>query len=428
LRAFTYQNVDTMAGQWYSSSVTKRFNIPAFYRSAAVSKVKAAGVLRAPEEQDLSPSVLDLGRIKFKIARHFGLCFGVGNAIEIAYRALAENPQRRVFLLSEMIHNSHVNSDLESRGVRFILGPKGEQLVPFSDLHADDIVIVPAFGTTVELLDVLKGIGIDPCIYDATCPFVQRVWKKASSLSSARFSVIVHGKPDHEETRATFSHARRFGPTIVIRNLEEAERLALYIRGVLPPEDFGADFGAQASSGFDPTADLARVGVVNQTTMLATQTQAICSTLRLAFEQRYGKERLEERFADTSDTLCYATSENQMAATALMDAGGDLSIVVGGYNSSNTSHLVEISQRRLATYYIKDAGEILDLESIRHLNLSSRQTTVTRGWFPKDKDSVEVLLTAGASCPDILVEEVLYKIADMAGARAALERQFQSPL
>ena len=184
----------------------KKFDIPIYYRSPVISIVKEARKITDPRKGDYTPSIIDLGSVKFLIARHFGFCYGVENAIEIAYRSLEENAGRRVFLLSEMIHNPSVNEDLRKRGVRFIREHNGKQLISWDDLKTDDIVIVPAFGTTVEIQQTLKNRGIDPYLYDTTCPFVEKVWNRAESLGKKDYTIIVHGKYDHEETIATFSH------------------------------------------------------------------------------------------------------------------------------------------------------------------------------------------------------------------------------
>ncbi len=399
----------------------RKFEIPLYYRSSVISAVKNARRGSDHRKQDLAPSILDLGPVRFKIARFFGFCFGVENAIEIAYRALAENPDKRVFLLSEMIHNPHVNNDLLERGVRFILSPDGKQLVPFAELRPDDIVIVPAFGTTVELFERLESIGINPRSYNATCPFVEKVWKRSSQLGERGFTVIIHGKHYHEETRATFSHARLTAPSLVIRDIQEAEMLARYLRRELPFEQFETDFSGRASPGFDPHKHLERIGVVNQTTMLAEETQHISDLLRAAMQDHFGTESLDHHFADTRDTLCYATSENQDAVKGLVQSGGDIAIVVGGYNSSNTSHLVELCQERLPTFYIKDADEILSAQRIRHLDLGSHQVKETSPWLPSAKDRIDVLLTAGASCPDALVDQVIVKISGFFSAEAQID-------
>lgn len=398
----------------------RKFNIPIFYRSPVISSLKRTRSELDLRKKDLSPTGIDFGPVSFKLARHFGFCFGVENAIEIAYRAVEENPTKRVFLLSEMIHNTHVNSDLESRGVRFILDPKGDQQIPFEELRPDDIVIVPAFGTTVELFEKLESLGINPKLYNATCPFVEKVWKRAAQLGGQGYTVIIHGKHSHEETRATFSHAHLDAPTVVIRDVVEAELLCRYIRKELPLLQFFEDFSGRYSNGFDPDAHLTRVGVVNQTTMLATETQHISALIRDAVAARFGAQQVTDHFADTRDTLCYATSENQDAVHALIRSGGDIAIVVGGYNSSNTSHLVEICEEHVPTFYIKDASEILDVNSVRHLNFRTGEISVTSPWLPA-KRPLTILVTAGASCPDALVEEVISKVAALCGCEKTLE-------
>lgn len=398
----------------------RSFDIPHFYRSSLIAAIKRARRTEDHRKQNVAPSIIDLGDVCFKVARHFGFCFGVENAIEIAYKALEENPSRRVFLLSEMIHNPHVNNDLVSRGVRFILSPEGRQLVPFEQLSADDIVIVPAFGTTVALFERLESLGINPRRYNATCPFVEKVWKRAAQLGERGFSIVIHGQHLHEETRATFSHAVLSAPSIVVRDLHEAELLARYIRGELSLDRFYVDFEGRCSEHFDPHRDLQRIGVVNQTTMLATETQRISQLLRKAMEARYGTAEIGTHFADTRDTLCYATAENQEAVKGLVQSGGDLAIVVGGYNSSNTSHLVEICEEHLPTFYIKDADEIVDQSTIRHLDWRAKRVQTSSPWLP-DRQPVQILLTAGASCPDALVDQVIVKVAQFFGVISRLE-------
>ena len=389
----------------------RKFDIPVYYRSSVVSTIKSARRLEDSRKKDLSPSLLDLGTVRFKIARHFGFCFGVENAIEIAYRAVSENASRRVFLLSEMIHNPHVNKDLISLGVKFILSPEGKQLIPFEDLTPEDIVIVPAFGTTVELFEKLESLGINPRLYDATCPFVEKVWKRAEQLGQKGYSVIIHGKHSHEETRATFSHAKLTAPSIVIRDINEARMLAKYLKREIPVDQFFSDFKERCSSGFDPIKHLDRIGVVNQTTMLATETQEISDILKIAMKEFHSEKDLTDHFADTRDTLCYATTENQEATHGLIQAGGDLALVVGGYNSSNTSHLVELLEQGVPTFYIKDAEEIIDRNNIRHLDMHKGDVVTSTNWLPVEDRPLSILVTAGASCPDVLVDEVITKIA-----------------
>jgi 4-hydroxy-3-methylbut-2-en-1-yl diphosphate reductase len=391
--------------------VGRNFDIPNYYRSSLVTEIKSKRKLEDPRKQDLSPSVLEIGKFRFKIARHFGFCFGVENAIEIAYRALKENPGKRVYLLSEMIHNPHVNGDLIDKGVKFLQSTSGKQLIPFDELKADDIVIVPAFGTTLELCEKLESLGVDLKKYNATCPFVEKVWKRAQQLGQKDFTIIIHGKHEHEETRATFSHAKVSAVSLVIRDFAEAQLLARYIRRELPKDNFFKDFSGRFSNGFDPEINLQRIGVVNQTTMLASDTQSITDLLRNAIEDYFGKDNLSNHFADTRDTLCYATSENQDAVHSLVASGGDLAIVVGGYNSSNTSHLVEICEEHIPTYYIKDADEIISAEVIRHLDWRHSKVIESQNWLPRSEESLDILVTAGASCPDAIVDEVIQKVA-----------------
>ena len=388
----------------------RQFDVPGFYASPIISRVKEARRITDPRKRDLSPSVLDFGPVRFKIARHFGFCYGVENAIEIAYRAIEENPGRRIFLVSEMIHNPRVNDDLQRRGIQFLRTTTGEQLIPFESLTSEDVVIIPAFGATLEVEAALAQRGAEPAYrYDTTCPFVEKVWKKSSQIGRQQFTVVVHGKRYHEETRATISHARTEAPVVVVRDLAEATDLARVIRGEADSAFFFERFHDRYSDGFDPERDLQRIGVVNQTTMLATETQAIAELLRAAMITRYGSGALGEHFADTSDTLCYATNENQNATIGLIEDGGDLAIVVGGYNSSNTSHLVELCEARMPTYFIRDASEILSPQRIRHFNFEEKELLETEGWLP-DRRPVDIVLTAGASCPDALLDEVIREI------------------
>jgi 4-hydroxy-3-methylbut-2-enyl diphosphate reductase len=390
--------------------MARTFDIPIYFRSPIISVVKSARKTGDPRRRDFTPSLLDFGPVRFRIARHFGFCFGVENAIEIAYRAVEANPGRRIFLLSEMIHNPHVNDDLVSRGVRFIMTPAGEQIVPWEELGPEDVVIVPAFGTTLEIQARLAERGIDPYGYDTTCPFVEKVWNRTAALGQKDCTVVIHGKKGHEETRATFSHSQADTPTVVVQNMEETERLASIITGRTPVERFEEWFGGQCSEGFDPARHLAKIGVVNQTTMLASETQAIADRLRHAMVERFGAEAIGEHFADTRDTLCYATNENQGATLALIEAGGDLAIVVGGYNSSNTSHLVELCEERMPTFFVRDAEEVISRDEVRHFNLHRKQMSVTQGWLPALDRPIEIVLTSGASCPDALVDDVIQKV------------------
>ena len=389
--------------------MARQFDIPMFYKSPVISRIKRARQLQDLRKRDLLPTVLDCGPVRFILARHFGFCFGVENAVEIAYKTLQAHADRRIFFLSEMIHNPNVNWDLQERGVQFIFTSSGEQLVSWDHLTPEDIVVVPAFGTTLEIQETLAVRGIDPYTYNTTCPFVEKVWKRSAQLGASGYTVVVHGKATHEETRATFSHSIRSAPTVVILDLEEAHILADIIRGKRGYEAFFTYFERTCSRGFDPEQHLVRIGVVNQTTMLASETWEIAQVLKQAMADRYGEKHLDDHFADTSDTLCYATNENQNATYALIERGADLGIVVGGYNSSNTSHIVALCQAAMPTYFIRNADEIVSASHIRHFLLATRQMATTDGWLP-DKRPLEVALTCGASCPDAIVDGVLFRV------------------
>lgn len=393
----------------------RTFKLPHFYHSPIISVVKQVRRDTDTRKRDLSPSVLDFGPVRFKIARHFGFCYGVENAIEIAYQALAENPDKRIFLLSEIIHNRRVNENLRQRGVQFLMDTTGTSLISFDVLTPDDVVIVPAFGTTLEIEQVLKERGVILTSYNTTCPFVEKVWRRSEEIGKQDYTVVIHGKHYHEETRATFSHAQAGAPVVVVRDIAEARNLAKVISGEADATFFFEKFKDRFSNGFDPDVHLKRIGVVNQTTMLATETEEIAKLLRDSIKETYGETQLSAHFADTRDTLCYATKENQDATLALIADGGDVAVVVGGYNSSNTSHLVALCQQHLPTYFIRDANELLSPKRIRHLELETKQVKTTEDWLFRPnktdpKSPTDIVLTAGASCPDVLLDEVLQKI------------------
>ena len=387
----------------------KTFDIPIFYRSPVISRIKNSRKVNDPRKKDYSPTELNFGPVIFYIARHFGFCYGVENAIEISYKAIEENPDKRIFLLSEMIHNSDVNNDLINRGVRFIMDTSGNHIINWNELKSDDIVIIPAFGTTLEIENKLSAIGIDPLKYNTTCPFVEKVWNRADSLGKDRFTIIVHGKYKHEETRATFSHSKESAPTLIIRDIEEAKLLGRFINKDIGKKDFYSAFIGRYTRDFDPEIHLERIGVVNQTTMLATETQAIADYLKEIMIRKFGAESIQDHFADTRDTLCYATHDNQKATYGLLEKDADIAIVVGGYNSSNTSHLVELCEEKLPTYFISSADKIISKDLISHFSIHNQIELSTKNFLP-DKEPVKVILTSGASCPDSIVDEVLQKI------------------
>ncbi|GGD43471.1 4-hydroxy-3-methylbut-2-enyl diphosphate reductase [Emticicia aquatilis] len=388
----------------------KSFVIPEIYKSNIIGKIKEARRSKDKLKKDFTPTILDFGSVKFLIARHFGFCYGVENAVEIAYKTIAENPDKRIFFLSEMIHNPDVNADLLSQGVQFLMDTKGNQLIDWQELKPEDAVVVPAFGTTIEIQQQLSSLGIDPYKYDTTCPFVEKVWNRAGQIGERGYSIVVHGKPNHEETRATFSHSKQNAPTVVVNDIKEAERLAKYITRELPKGQFYADFAGQYSEGFDPERDLERIGVVNQTTMLASDTQGIADYLKKVITEHHNAQpaEVERYFANTRDTLCYATNDNQEATYALLENEADLAVVVGGYNSSNTSHLVELCEEKLPTFFIKSHESILDKNLIKRYDLHKKQEII--GDFLSEKEKTTIMLTCGASCPDAVMEAVLLKI------------------
>jgi len=389
----------------------KKFNIPNYYRSSIIGKIKEIRQSKDPKKKDFSPTILDYGSVRFHIARHFGFCFGVENAIEISYKAIEENPYKRIFLLSQMIHNPDVNCDLQNKGIRFIMDTYGNQLIDWEEIHADDIVIIPAFGTTLEILDLLEKKGIATKKYDTTCPFVTRVWKRANQLGKQDYTIIIHGKHRHEETRATYSYSKKNAPSLIIKDMDEAILLSDFILEKKDLSKFKETFKDKYSENFDPKKDLENIGVINQTTMLASETQAISNFLKKVMEEKYGLENSNKHMANTRDTLCYATNENQDATYGLLKINGDLAIVVGGYNSSNTSHLVELCKEKLPTYFISNSSDILSASEISHFDFENKKILETKNFLPK-KEVIDILLTSGASCPDTVVEGVLNKLLD----------------
>ena len=360
-------------------------------------------------KQDFSPTLLDFGPVQFYIARHFGFCYGVENAIEISYKALEENKDKNVYLLSQMIHNQEVNADLQGRGIRFIMDTDGSHFIPWEKIGKDDVVIIPAFGTTLEIENMLLNKGVEVQKYNTTCPFVEKVWNRAEKLGQDDYTIIIHGKPKHEETRATFSHSAAKGQSVVVRDMEDAQRLANYVTGSKNKAEFYEEFKGNYSTGFDPEKHLQRVGVVNQTTMLATETQAIADFFRQIMITKYGEEDLRNHFADTRDTLCYATNDNQDATYELLKLDANLAIVVGGYNSSNTSHIVDLCEENFKTFFINSDSEIKSSEEIHHFDYHKKESKTTYRFLPEHKP-VKIILTSGASCPDTVVDRVMLKL------------------
>lgn len=400
----------------------KKFNVPTTYRSPLISAIKQRRKEADKLKKDFTPTLLDLGPLRIWLARHFGFCYGVENAIEIAFETITRHPGKRIFLLSEMIHNPQVNADLTALGVRFLQDTKGNQLIPFEDLSKEDIVIIPAFGTTLAIEKKLHEKGIETAAYNTTCPFVEKVWNRGDQIASKGYTIVIHGKPGHEETRATFSRAAVHAPTIIVNDLSEAEILGEFITGRRDPVSFASIFEGQFSNGFDPILHLRKIGVINQTTQLSSDTQAIAEYLKQLMIRHYQltPDMISHHFADTRDTLCYATNDNQTAVREMLSTNADLAIVIGGYNSSNTSHLVELCEKHLPTWFIDSPERLISENQIEHRRWDTKELQFHNNYLPESRP-VTLLMTSGASCPDAVVDAVIHRLAGFFQAETALE-------
>jgi 4-hydroxy-3-methylbut-2-enyl diphosphate reductase len=398
----------------------KQFEVPSGFRSRLISAIKQKRKADDKLKKDFSPTLLDLGNVQFYLARHFGFCYGVENAIDIAYKTIEENKGKRIFLLSEMIHNPQVNADLIQKGVKFLHDTLGNPIISLSELTADDVVMIPAFGTTLELEQIITEKGIQIQKYNTTCPFVEKVWNRSEQIAKKGYSIVIHGKPKHEETRATFSHAAANTPTLIVNDMAETKILGKFILGELNWSEFDTYFANRYSKDFNPSKDLNKIGVVNQTTQLATDTQAISDYLKQVIIEKNGLENLSEHFADTRDTLCYATNDNQSAVIGLLETDADLAIVMGGKNSSNSSHLVELCEQKLSTYFIDDASKLINQQEIITTNWQNKEAFKVENFLP-NKEVVRILMTSGASCPDTVVEATIRKIAGYYGKEALID-------
>ncbi|RXK56727.1 4-hydroxy-3-methylbut-2-enyl diphosphate reductase [Oleiharenicola lentus] len=405
----------------------------ALYQSQLCEAIKRLS--RTHERTAGKPAMLDFGAVRYVIPSHFGFCLGVKNAIERAYETLAENPGRRVFMLSELIHNPFVNEDLLQRGLRYLQSDKGvgftdEGLVAapgatprllWDTLTGEDVVIIPAFGATDEDKKRLVRKGLKVAQYDATCMLVEKVWKAARSYGRAGYTVIIHGKSEHEETKATFSNSRRHAPSLIIRHLDEARLLGDYISA--PDEAKRAaileHFAGLCTPGFDPAHHLERIAVVNQTTLLMNETAAIIDYFKEIYTARYGAEVAEERVggAGRKDTLCYATQVNQDALQRALGLPLDAAFIIGGKNSSNTYQLYRLCEQTLGkrAFFIQSEKSILGADRIMHYVFpsagrgSAGHTEMLPLW-PDCSAPKTVLITGGASCPDGLVQQVVSRI------------------
>jgi 4-hydroxy-3-methylbut-2-enyl diphosphate reductase len=406
----------------------------ALYQSDLCRAIKVAR--RTKEKSSGEAAVLDFGAVSYVIPSHFGFCLGVQNAIERAYETVAMHPNQRVFMLSELIHNPFVNQDLLARGIRYLQTDKGLPLrtdgkvasdpddpeILWNQLTQDDIVIIPAFGATNEDKARLIRRGLAIRENDATCMLVEKVWKAARRYAQEGYTVLIHGKAEHEETKATFSNSSSYGPALMIRNMDHARRLAEVIQADTSKKSalFEESFAGLYSLGFDPLRDLERIAVVNQTTLLRNETLSIIDYLRDVIASKYGEGEVANHLwsKGKGDTLCYATQVNQDALRKAVEQPIDAALVVGGKNSSNTFQLYRVCAERFgeSAHYIQSEDNILSLDSVRHYvfpyNLTTAPTTVkeVRSFFKKPTDKPRILLTGGASCPDGIIQQVIHRI------------------
>ncbi len=370
------------------------------YHSQLVERVRQQGDLLA------------VGDLTFRLAKEFGFCYGVDRAVEYAYESRTKFPDKRLFLVGEIIHNPHVNARLEGMGIT-ILGPGPEGQFDFAGVTSDDVVIIPAFGVRVADFTRLRALGC--VLVDTTCGSVLNVWKRVERYAKDGYTAIVHGKDFHEETKATVSQVSKYdgGRYLIVRDMEETELLCRFIVGRPDASAMEQTFRHKVSDGFDFTRDLVRVGVANQTTMLASESLAIGERVGRALAERYGVDHLEEHFR-TFDTICSATQERQDAIEELIREPLDVMIVIGGYNSSNTNHLAKICAKRVTTYHIADASCIEPTtEVIRHKPVDTQEEVAHEGWLGDGPRTIGI--TAGASTPNNKIGEAVERILEMRG-------------
>jgi len=380
------------------------------FRKGLDLKDAVAGMLAENYHSDLIDRIKDsdftygVGRMTVHLAREFGFCYGVDRAVDYAYQTRQRFPDRQVHLTGEIIHNPHVNEKLRAMGIRFLSDFDGA----IDSVGKDDVVILPAFGVTVAMLQQLDRRGCT--LIDTTCGSVLNVWKNVRRYAEGGYTSIIHGKVWHEETQATASQAVQFGgPYLVVYNDDETERVCDYIRNGGDRDAFLETFSRAVSEGFDPDRDLQRVGVANQTTMLMSESLEIERMLKAAMRDRYGEGALADRF-QAFDTICSATQDRQDAVVALLrDKPIDLMIVIGGYNSSNTCNLARICADSRPTFHIADPGCIVSPDAIRHRPAGTKSEVVASGWLPAT-GPVSIGLTSGASTPDNLVGAVVAKL------------------
>ncbi len=379
--------------------------VVAHYRSELVDLIRrSGGVLNIP------------GKLTVKLAKEFGFCYGVERAIDLAYAARKVfPPATRIFLLGEIIHNPEVNDQIRELGIVSISpNPSDEELASLA-LGDKDVVLIPAFGTEVATRRKLEALGCQ--LVDTTCGDVMSVWKRVRQYSKEDVTSIIHGKAKHEETKATTSQATAYGSGhyLVVFNLEETDYVCNYILHGGDKEEFLGKFQGAHSPGFDPEIHLKAVGVANQTTMLRGETEEVQRRIRAAMEKKHGPDRVPQHFR-FFDTICGATQDRQDALQKLLNDPLDLLVVVGGYNSSNTSHLAEMGEAKLPTYFIKNARKMASEKLITHYNLHLQSEVTTHDWLPPG--DVTVGITAGASCPNNLIEDTIVRLFEFRGVSA----------
>jgi 4-hydroxy-3-methylbut-2-enyl diphosphate reductase len=379
--------------------------VESHYRSDIVDKVRRAG------------GILQCGDVTVRLAKQFGFCYGVERAIDLAYAARKVFNDRRLFIVGEIIHNPEVNEQISSLGIKNLTGRNKQ--ADISDLGPDDVVIVPAFGTELSIQQQIKDRGCQ--IVDTTCGDVMSVWKRVRKYASESATSIIHGKAEHEETKATSSRALGDGKGhyLVVLTLKDTDYVCDYIRHGGDKQAFLEHFQNAHSPGFDPDVHLRTIGVANQTTMLRGETEEVQRRIRQAILDRDGPDGVAKNFR-FFDTICGATQERQDALRELLDVPLNLLLVVGGYNSSNTSHLAEMGEEKLPTYFVRNASRLVSETEILHYNLHERQEVIAKDWLPKGP--IVVGITAGASCPNNLIEETLVRLYELRGiSREQLE-------
>jgi 4-hydroxy-3-methylbut-2-enyl diphosphate reductase len=378
--------------------VEVRREVEQHYRSQIVEKLRQRG------------NVLEAGGLKIHLAKEFGFCYGVERAIDLAYAARKVFANQPIYIMGEIIHNPEVNEQILAMGIKFLTGPN--KSADIEDLKQNDVVIIPAFGAQMSTMEKLRAKGCQ--LVDTTCGDVMSVWKRVTQNAKESYTSIIHGKSKHEETLATSSRATANpnGHCLVVLNLAETDYVCDYIRHGGNKGELLARFKGAHSPGFDPDRHLTSIGVANQTTMLRSETEEIQRRLRQAMVDRYGAENMDEHFR-MFDTICGATQERQDALIQLLKEPLDLMIVVGGYNSSNTSHLAEMSEERMPTYFIRNASKILSDKQILHFNLHKQQEVLTENWLPSGR--VYLGITAGASCPNNLIDDAVRRLFQLRG-------------